>query len=102
MFRTTWIIESITTEIFATFALRTAMPFYKSRPSNLMLLFSIIPVLSIVFLSYIAFGDEIFMMVPPGLFILGIVMIIVLIYFLALEIGKKSYFRDFWEIGKNK
>lgn len=98
MFRTTWIIESITTEILATFSLRTSLPFFKSRPSNLLIIFSIVPIVVILGLSYIALGDKMFSMVSPGLFMVGVVLTIVLIYFVVLELVKKSYFRGFWKV----
>lgn len=98
IFRSTWLIESVTTEILATIALRTHMPFYKSKPSTLMLVFSFIPIIVMILLTFIPQINNPFGLTTPTFQMLGVVLLIVGIYFVTLEVIKKGYFKEFWGV----
>jgi Mg2+-importing ATPase len=100
VFRTTWIIESITTEIVATMSLRTARLAWKSKPSLLLAAFSVIPIATVLILAFTPIGQELFGLVPISGLMIGVVVIIVAIYFVGLELVKRFYYREFWNVGK--
>jgi len=91
-FRTAWFLESVLSEIIITFAIRTQQPFYKSSPSRLLFVVSVLAaVLSIaVIYSPIAY---LFSFVPLGINYLIIVAIAVSLYFALAETCKLIFFR---------
>ncbi len=99
LFRTTWIFESISTEILATMALRTPKLLIKSKPSRLLLIFSAVPVIIFIVLSYTSYFDKWFEVVPMNALIMLVISGIVAIYVVGLELVKKSYYREFWGVG---
>jgi len=100
VFRTTWILESITTEIVATISLRTPRRVWQSMPSILLMVFSVLPIGIFLVLAYSPLGDKWFDMVPlSGMMLLAVVGIVA-VYFVGLEIAKKYYYREFWKIDR--
>ena len=100
LFRTAWVFESITTEIIATMSLRTHFSILKGKPSRMLVLFSAIPIVIFLVISYTNIFDKWFDLTPMSFAVLGIVSLIILLYVAGLEFIKKSYFRDFWGVGK--
>lgn len=100
IFRTTWLIESLITEILATIALRTHGPFYKSKPSRLMILFSSLPILLAALIIYLPESSKLFGLQSPPLYMFGVIFIIITIYLAVIEFSKRNYFKQFWGIGK--
>jgi P-type Mg2+ transporter len=91
MFRTVWFTESALSEIFVTFAIRTKEPFWKSKPSRLLLYSSIFGLVLVLFAIYSRFSTW-FEFEKLTLTTLAIIGAILLSYFMLVEIGKKIFY----------
>jgi len=94
-FRTAWFIESVLSEIFVTFAIRTRLPFYKSKASNLLLISSIVVGLLTVVLTFTPLGSLLFGFVSLSGYVLLLTLGIVVLYFFCAELFKEHFFRKF-------
>jgi Mg2+-importing ATPase len=92
LFRTCWFIESTLSEIIVTFSIRTRMRFYKSMPSRILLLSSIVFGLLTVLLPYSPL-NAVFEFSPPTPFLLLLIFGILLLYFIVVE-EVKHLFRE--------
>ena len=92
LFRTSWFIESTLSEILITFAIRTKMRFYKSKPSRILLIASLAFGLLTVLLPYSQFST-IFEFYPPTPFLLSLIFVILLFYFLVVELVKHFFYK---------
>jgi Mg2+-importing ATPase len=90
LFRTCWFIESTLSEIIVTFAIRTRMRFYKSMPSKILLLSSVVFGLLTVLLPYSPL-NTVFEFFPPTPFLLSLIFGILLLYFIVVEAVKHSF-----------
>jgi Mg2+-importing ATPase len=90
LFRTCWFIESTLSEIIVTFAIRTRMRFYKSMPSKILLLSSVIFGLLTVLLPYSPL-NTVFEFYPPTPFLLSLIFGILLLYFVVVETVKHFF-----------
>jgi Mg2+-importing ATPase len=90
LFRTCWFIESTLSEIMITFAIRTRKRFYKSMPSKILLLSSLIFGLLTVFLPYSPL-NSVFEFYPPTPFLLSTIFGILLLYFMVVELVKPLF-----------
>jgi Mg2+-importing ATPase len=95
VFRTAWFILSALSEIIITFAIRSRRPFYKSRPSKLLLVLSILTIIFTVGITYTGIGNVLFEFValPPA--ILLFIAALLILYFAAAEIAKHFVFKKF-------
>jgi Mg2+-importing ATPase len=93
LFRTCWFIESTLSEIIVTFAIRTKKSFYRSMPSRILLVSSIIFGLVTVLLPYSPL-NTIFEFSPPSLLILSLIFGILLLYFVVVEIVKHFFHEE--------
>ncbi|MEM0372467.1 MAG: magnesium-translocating P-type ATPase [archaeon] len=93
LFRTTWFLSSTLTEIAVTFAIRTRRPFFKSKPSRLLVITSIAAAAAAIALVYSAFGAAFFEFVQIPWAILGFVFALVITYFLSAELLKRWFFK---------
>ncbi|MEM5853519.1 MAG: magnesium-translocating P-type ATPase [Candidatus Aenigmatarchaeota archaeon] len=91
-FRTGWFMESVLSEILVTFAIRTRKRFYKSRPSKILLLTSIIFASLTIWIIYSPF-NTFFEFTPLDLPFFLLIISILLCYFLIAEISKKIVYR---------
>lgn len=91
VFHTIWFLESLLSEILVVFAIRTMKPFYKSMPSPLLILLTLVIVAVSVLLVTLPIG-LIFEFQPLTLFELGVVFAIVLAYVIVVEISKRVYY----------
>jgi Mg2+-importing ATPase len=91
LFRTGWFIESALSEIFVTFSIRTRRKFFKSRPSNLMILAAATVSAATLAIVYSPFG-ALFEFVPLPFWFLSLILGILLIYFLLVEMMKHIFF----------
>ncbi len=91
-FRTSWFIFSVITEILVLLVIRTQKSFYRSRPSNKLVIASLsVAGISMIFM-YSFLGEIMgFTQLPPLLILLLIG--IVLLYLIANEILKKFFFK---------
>lgn len=92
LFRTGWFLESVLSEMFVTFSIRTHLPFYRSKPSNWLIGTTEIVFLAVIFIVYSPVGEA-FRFTGPSAYLLAIVAIILVSYFILLELAKKPFFR---------
>jgi Mg2+-importing ATPase len=90
LFRTCWFIESTLSEIIVTFSIRTRMKFYRSMPSKILLLSSILFGLLTVLLPYSPLSG-VFEFYPPTPFLLSLIFGILLLYFTVVETVKHFF-----------
>lgn len=93
MFRTMWFLESVLSEIVATFAIRTRRLSIRSMPSIPVVLASLMAIIVTLIISTVSLGGELFEFVNIGPQNLMLVIGIVLIYFVILEAGKVVFYR---------
>ena len=94
LLRTLWFIESILTEIFLIFSIRTSHFFLKTKiPSFSLLFISFLTVFLTIFLPFTNFGRDAFHFVSPALPNILIVLSLVFSYFFVSEIVKLIYFK---------
>jgi Mg2+-importing ATPase len=93
VFRTAWFIESACSEIIVTFAIRTRLRFWRSRPSSWLLWSSVAMVVVAFALTWLSLGRRYFEFVALPWRVVGLVMIVLATYFAAAEAGKRPVFR---------
>jgi Mg2+-importing ATPase len=95
IFRTAWFVESACSEVLVTFAIRTHLPFYRSRPASLLLGSSAVAALVAFSLPFTRFGQQSFQFAPIPSSVALLVLGILVAYFLAVELAKAPFFRIF-------
>jgi len=90
-FRTGWFIESLLTELVIALVVRTRHPFFRSRPSNLLLATTVAVIALTLLLPYLPFSD-VFGFVPLSPALLLSIVGITLLYVFAAELAKKYFF----------
>ena len=95
LFRTSWFVLSILTEVIITFSIRTRFFFMKSRPSNALLFSSLFAVIITLALPFTIFGNKFFKFVPIPLTIVVFIGILIAVYFIVVEVTKQYFFRKF-------
>ena len=94
LLRTLWFIESILTEIFLIFSIRTSRFFARaSRPSLPLIFIALITVILTIVLPFTNLGQKSFHFVSLPFSYLSIVLLLTVCYFFLSEIVKLSYFR---------
>lgn len=91
-FQTGWFIESILSELFIVFIIRTYKSFFKSRPGNYLFIFSIIALIITIGLPYMPFANK-FGLTPLPIINLGAMLLIVAIYILTADLLKVWFFK---------
>ena len=91
-FRTGWFIESLLTELLVVFIIRTAQPFYRSRPGRLLLISSGLVVAIALLIPYLPFA-EFFEFMPLPLPVMAMLLAITALYVIATEITKRFFYR---------
>jgi Mg2+-importing ATPase len=95
LFRTGWFTESLMTELVIALVVRTRRPFFRSQPGTLLLVLTIGVFVVTLLLPYLPFTDFLgFAPMPASM--LALVMGITLLYVLAAEVAKASFYRRFW------
>ena len=95
LFHTTWFTESILSATLVVFALRTRLPFFKSLPSQLMVIVTVIVGLITLVLPYTPLAGPLEFVPMPLIYLIG-VLIIVILYFLSAEAIKQMFYR--WHV----
>jgi Mg2+-importing ATPase len=91
-FRTGWFLESMLSATLVVFSLRTRLPFYRSRPSRLMMLATAGVWLVTIALPYLPIAGLLgFIPLPPSYLV--VVFGIVIAYFLSAELTKHLFYR---------
>jgi P-type Mg2+ transporter len=93
IFRTAWFVESSISEILVTFAIRTKLPFYKSRPSKWLLYLSLGSILVVTAMPFLGFNAFRFVILPLPVW--GLITFDLAAYFTVTEIVKKRFFQKF-------
>jgi P-type Mg2+ transporter len=91
-FRTGWFIESLLTELLVVFIIRTAQPFYRSRPGRLLLLSSGLVVAIALLIPYLPFA-EFFEFTPLPLPVMAMLLAITALYVGTTEVVKRYFYR---------
>jgi Mg2+-importing ATPase len=95
LFRTAWFVESALSEILVTFAIRTKLPFFRSRPGRWLVAASLAGAALAVSLPFTRVGQTYFAFVALPWSVLGLVGAVVLLYCLGAEAAKGAFFRRF-------
>ncbi|MGC8785961.1 MAG: magnesium-translocating P-type ATPase [Anaerolineae bacterium] len=90
-FRTGWFVESLMTELFVALVVRTRRPFFQSKPSNYLLLSTLVIAAITVAIPYLPFAGILGFTPLPASVMLGLLGITVL-YVLATEVAKKAFY----------
>jgi Mg2+-importing ATPase len=92
VFRTSWFVESLLTELVVALVMRTRRPFFRSRPGRVLLISTMVLVPIAFAVPYLPLAG-VFGFVPlPGMLVTAIVLIAVL-YVAATELQKKWFYR---------
>ena len=91
-FQTAWFVESILTELFILFIIRTHKNFFKSKPGKYLFLLSVFGLLLTVALPYMPFADKIGLSPLPFLN-LGLMLVIVASYIITADMLKVWFFK---------
>jgi P-type Mg2+ transporter len=93
IFRTVWFLESLCTQTFIIFAIRTTkVPFYKSHPSRPLIISSILIALAGIAITLIPAGG-LFGFVPLTIPYFLFIGVIVVMYMVVVEVVKKRFYR---------
>lgn len=93
-FQTAWFVESILTELFILFIIRTHKFFFKSKPGKYLFILSILGLLITITLPYTALAAEIGL-TPLPLLNFSLMLITVVIYILTADILKVWFFKKY-------
>ncbi|MBU7024518.1 MAG: cation transporting ATPase C-terminal domain-containing protein, partial [Theionarchaea archaeon] len=93
LFRTAWFLESALSEMIVTFAIRTKLPFFKSRPSRWLIGASLITGMVTVVVTYIPEGNLLFEFEKLTAPIVALIAGVLLAYFATTEVVKRWFFR---------
>jgi Mg2+-importing ATPase len=93
LFRTGWFLESVLSEILITFSIRTRKRFYRSRPSQVLFLSSIVFALLTLVIIYSPVG-VFFEFVPLDLYFFLLVILILVAYFALVEFLKHFIYKS--------
>jgi Mg2+-importing ATPase len=92
LFRTAWFLESLASELLVTFAVRTRLPFWRSRPGTLLLAGSVAAVLLAFTLPFVPLAQRLFDFVPLPPRVLAYVAVVLASYLAAAELLKRWFF----------
>ena len=92
LFQTGWFIESITTQVFVVFAIRTRRRFFQSKPHTLLVAMALGAVIVAVALPLLPVGAWFGFVAPPPLFFFYLVAVTAA-YLALIEIAKHFFYR---------
>jgi Mg2+-importing ATPase len=93
LFRSGWFVESTATELAVMLVLRTARPFWKSRPGRALLASSLVVAAVTVTLPYTALAEPLGLTALPARVLLALATLTV-VYVAANEVAKRWYRLD--------
>ncbi|MEA5260215.1 magnesium-translocating P-type ATPase [Arcicella aquatica] len=93
-FQTAWFIESILTELFILFIIRTHKNFFKSKPGSYLFILSIVGLVLTIAMPYLPFANEVGL-VPLPLLNLGLMLLIVATYIITADLLKVWFFKKY-------
>ncbi len=92
-FQTGWFIESVLSAMLVVFAVRTRLPFTRSRPSRLMVIVTLISALVVMIIPYSPLAG-ILGFSPLSVHYLVLLLAIVILYFISAEFTKRWFYRQ--------
>jgi Mg2+-importing ATPase len=92
LFRTSWFVESLLTELVVALVMRTERPFLRSRPGTLLLVLTISLIVLALVIPYLPFA-RVFGFVPLPGSLLAMIVVITVLYVAATELQKKWFYR---------
>jgi len=92
-FHTGWFIESILSASVVVFAIRTRLPFTKSRPGRLMMILTAAVGVITLAIPYTPLAS-LFGFAPLPVGTLALILLIVCAYFISAEIAKRAFYRQ--------
>jgi Mg2+-importing ATPase len=94
LFQTAWFLESLVTQTFVIFAIRTRQsPFWKSKPGKYLVLSSIVIVAVAVIIPFTAFGEAWFLFTPPPPQFFAVLAGLVVAYLALAELAKRWFYK---------
>lgn len=93
-FQTAWFVESILTELFILFIIRTHKNFFKSKPGKYLFFLSILGLVLTLALPYMPFADKVGLS-PLPMLNLGIMLAIVAAYIITADLLKVWFFKRY-------
>lgn len=93
VFQTSWFIESVLTELFIRFIIRTYKNFLQSKLGKYLFILSILGLILMLGLPYLPFAQDLGL-VPLPMFNLGIMLLIVASYTITADILKVWFFKS--------
>lgn len=93
-FQTGWFIESVLSELFIVFIIRTHKNFYKSKPGKYLFILSVLAFIVTMGLPYLPFANNIGL-TPLPLLNLGAMLLIVVAYILTADLLKVWFFKKY-------
>ena len=93
-FQTSWFIESVLTELFILFIIRTHKNFFKSKPGKYLFILSIIGLMITIALPYAPFAIQVGL-APLPLKNIGAMLLIVAAYILTADLLKVWFFKRY-------
>jgi len=93
-FQTGWFVESILTELFILFIIRTHKNFLKSKPGKYLFILSILGLVLTIALPYLPFAGEVGLS-PLPMLNLGIMLAIVAAYIITADLLKVWFFKKY-------
>ena len=92
VFRTTWFVESLLTELVVALVIRTRRPFFRSRPGSLLVASTGVVIALALVLPYVPFAGVLGFVPLPG-HLLAAVITIASAYVLATGLQKRWFYR---------
>lgn len=96
-FQTGWFVESVLTELFILFIIRTHKKFFESKPGKYLFILGILGAFITILLPYSPLARE-FGMQPMPLSTLGIMLVIVIAYVITADMLKVWFFKKYDKI----
>jgi Mg2+-importing ATPase len=90
-FHTGWFVTSLMTELVIALVVRTRLPFYRSRPSRLLLLSTLAVAILTLVIPYLPF-DNLLGFTPLPLSLMALLLLITALYVVAAEITKRIFY----------
>jgi len=95
LFRTAWFVESVFSEIIIVFAIRSRMPFFKSKPSNWLIGISLLAMIVASGITYTVLGGKLFEFVAMPASVILLIAGVLVSYFITAELAKRYFFKKF-------
>ncbi|MDD4974513.1 MAG: magnesium-translocating P-type ATPase [Bacteriovorax sp.] len=92
-FQTAWFVESVLTELFILFIIRTRKNFFKSKPGKYLILLSLAGTILTLSLPYLPWARELGL-VPLPMINIAVMLTIVTLYILSADILKVWFFKN--------